>query len=121
MIIFYTALMDIDESVVDAAIIDGCGLWKMYTKVKIPMIINIIVAELVILVNGTLKAFDVSYILTGGGPGTATELVATYMYKTAFTMTKYGQASAMAVFLAVESLLAVGIVRLVGNKLQQKY
>ena len=67
MIIFYTALMDIDESVVDAAIIDGCGLWKMYTKVKIPMIINIIVAELVILVNGTLKAFDVSYILTGGG------------------------------------------------------
>lgn len=121
MIIFYTALMDIDGAVVEAAIIDGCGWWKMHTQVKIPMIMNIIIAELVILVNGTLKAFDVSYILTGGGPGTATELVSTYMYKTAFTMTKFGLGSSMAVFLAVESLIAVGIVRFVGNKLQEKY
>lgn len=121
MIIFYTALMDIDAAVVEAAVIDGCGWWKMHTKVKIPMIMNIIVAELVILVNGTLKAFDVSYILTGGGPGTATELVSTYMYKTAFTMTKFGEGSAMAVFLAVESLVAVAIVRFVGNRLQKRY
>lgn len=121
MIIFYSALMDIDESVVEAAIIDGCGWWKLHTQVKFPMIINIIIAELVILVNGTLKAFDVSYILTGGGPGTATELVSTYMYKTSFTMTKFGQGSAMAVFLAVESLIAVGIVRYIGNRLQKKY
>lgn len=121
MIIFYSALMDIDSAVVEAAIIDGCGWFKLHTKVKIPMIMNIVVAELVILVNGTLKAFDVSYILTGGGPGTATELVSTYMYKTAFTMMKFGEGSAMAVFLAIESLIAVGIVRYVGNKLQQKY
>ena len=85
------------------------------------MIMNIIIMELVLLINGTLKAFDISYILTKGGPGTTTELVATYMYKTSFGMAKFGVGSAMSVFLAVESLLAVGIVRYIGKKLQQKY
>lgn len=121
MIIFYSALMDVDESVVEAAIVDGCGWWKLHTKIKIPMIMNIIVMELVLLINGTLKAFDISYILTKGGPGTTTELVVTYMYKTSFGMAKFGVGSAMAVFLAVESLAAVGIVRYIGNKLQQRY
>ena len=99
MLIFYSALMDIDTSVIEAAIVDGCGWWKLHTKIKIPMII----------------------ILTKGGPGTTTELVATYMYKTSFGMTKLGLGSAMSVFLALESLLAVGIVRYIGNKLQKKY
>ena len=121
MLIFYSGLMDIDTSVVEAAIVDGCGWWKLHTKIKIPMIMNIVMMELVLLVNGTLKAFDISYILTKGGPGTTTELVATYMYKTSFGMTKYGSGSAMAVFLAAESLLAVGLVRFIGGKLQKKY
>lgn len=121
MLIFYSGLMDIDASVVEAAIVDGCGWWKLHTQIKIPMIMNIIIMELVLLINGTLKAFDISYILTKGGPGTTTELVATYMYKTSFGMAKFGVGSAMSVFLAVESLLAVGIVRYIGKKLQQKY
>ena len=121
MLIFYSGLMDIDTSVVEAAIVDGCGWWKLHTKIKIPMIMNIVMMELVLLVNGTLKAFDISYILTKGGPGTTTELVATYMYKTSFGMTKYGLGSAMAVFLAAESLLAVELVRFIGGKLQKKY
>ncbi len=121
MLIFYSGLMDIDASVVEAAIVDGCGWWKLHTQIKIPMIMNIIIMELVLLINGTLKAFDISYILTKGGPGTTTELVATYMYKTSFGMAKFGVGSAMSVFLAVESLLAVGIVRYIGKKQQQKY
>lgn len=69
MLIFYSGLMDIDASVVEAAIVDGCGWWKLHTQIKIPMIMNIIIMELVLLINGTLKAFDISYILTKGGPG----------------------------------------------------
>lgn len=121
MLIFYSGLMDIDISVVEAAIVDGCGWWKLHTRIKIPMIMNIIVMELILLVNGTLKAFDISYILTKGGPGTATELVATYMYKTSFGMAKFGSGSAMSVFLAVESLLAVMLVRYIGDRLKRKY
>lgn len=119
MIIFYSALKDIDESVVEAAAIDGCTWLQLHTKIKIPMISNIIVMVAVLLVSGTLRGFDVSYILTAGGPGTASELIATYMYKTAFGSAKYGQASAMAVFLIVESLLAVFLVRRLGDRIQR--
>ena len=119
MIIFYSALKDIDESVVEAASIDGCSWWQLHTKIKIPMITNIVVMVAVLLVSGTLKGFDISYILTKGGPGTSSELVATYMYKTAFGSVKYGLASAMAVFMIVESLIAVFLVKRLGAMFQK--
>lgn len=119
MIIFYSALKDVDKSVVEAAALDGCNWWQLHTKVKIPMISNIIVMVTVLLVSGTLKGFDISYILTKGGPGTSSELVATYMYKTAFSSSKFGLASAMAVFLIIECLLAVALVRFIGSKVQK--
>ena len=112
MVIFYSAFMNISKDVVEAAYLDGCNWFQQYRYIKLPLIKNIFFVVLVILVNGTLKGFDVSYILTSGGPGNATELVATYMYKTAFSMSSFGYGSALAVFILLESLVAVGIVRL---------
>ncbi len=112
MVIFYSAFMNISRDVVEAAYLDGCNRFQQYRYIRLPLIKNIFFVVLVILVNGTLKGFDVSYILTNGGPGNATELVATYMYKTAFSMSKFGYGSALAVFILLESLAAVGIVRL---------
>jgi len=57
-----------------------------------------------------LRGFDIPYLLTNGGPGQASELVTTYMYKTAFTSTNYGYASTLAVFIVVECLLAVALI-----------
>ena len=111
MVIFYSAFMNISQDVVEAAYLDGCTWLQQYRYIKLPLIKNMFFVVLVILVNGTLKGFDVSYILTGGGPGSASELVATYMYKTAFSMSKFGYGSALAVFILIESLIAVGIVR----------
>ena len=112
MVIFYSAFMTISNDVVEAAYIDGCTWSQQYRYIKLPMIRNIFFVALVFVINGTLKGFDVSYILTGGGPGNASELVATYLYKTAFNSTKFGYGSALSVFLLAESLLAVGLVRL---------
>lgn len=111
MVIFYSAFMALSQDVVEAAYIDGCTWGQQYRYIKLPMIKNIFFVVLVIVVNGTLKGFDVSYILTSGGPGSASELVATYMYKTAFNSTQFGYGSALSVFLLIESLMAVGIVR----------
>lgn len=111
MVIFYSAFMAISKDVVEAAYIDGCTWWQQYIHIKLPMIQTIFFTVLVILVNGTLKGFDVSYILTAGGPGNASELVATYMYKTAFNSTNFGYGSAISVFLLLESLIAVNLVR----------
>ena len=84
------------------------------------MIKNIFFVVLVLLVNGTLKGFDISYILTSGGPGTSSELVATYLYKTAFSSMKYGYGSTIAVFLVIECLLAVGIVRFIAGRVERE-
>lgn len=113
MVIFYSAYMAIPKDMVEAAYIDGCNWIQQYRYIKLPMIKPIFFVVLVILINGTLKGFDVSYILTNGGPGTASELVATYMYKMAFNSTRFGYGSALSVFLLIESLLAVGIVRFI--------
>ena len=120
MVIFYSAFMAIDHEVIEAAFIDGCTWWKQYWYVRLPMIKPIFFTVVVILVNGTLKSFDVPYILTNGGPGTASELVATYLYKVSFNSTKFGYGSALSVFLLVESLIAVGIIRFIGNRSEKR-
>ena len=112
MVVFYSAFMAISNDVVEAAYIDGCTWGQQYRYIKLPMIKNIFFVVLVIVINGTLKSFDVSYILTNGGPGSASELVATYTYKTAFSSIQFGYGSALSVFLLVESLVAVGIIRI---------
>lgn len=117
MVIFYSAFMALPQDVEEAAYIDGCTWFQQYLHIKLPMIRNIFIVVIVMLVNGTLKGFDVSYILTYGGPGNASELMATYMYKTAFNATRFGYGSAMAVFILIVSMVAVGLTRLLQIKL----
>lgn len=111
MVIYLTAFLTIDQDVLDAAAIDGANWWQQYVSIKFPMIKGIILVTIVLLISGTLKAFDVSYILTGGGPGSSSELVSTYLYKVMFSSAHFGYGSAIAVFLVVECLVIVAILR----------
>ncbi len=113
MVIFYSAFMNVSKEVLESAYLDGCNWFQQLIYIKMPLIKNIFFMVLIILINGCLKGFDVSYILTKGGPGNASELVSTYMYKTAFSMSKFGYGSTLGVFIMAESLLAVGIVQLI--------
>ena len=111
MVIFYSALVGVSEDVLEAATIDGCGWFRQYFEIKLPMIKGVCGLALVMLINGTLKAFEMPYVLTNGGPGTSSEMVSTYMYRTAFSKMNYGYASTVAVFLLLECLVGVSIVR----------
>jgi raffinose/stachyose/melibiose transport system permease protein len=111
MVIFYTAFMALPRDVEEAAYIDGCTWSQQYIFIKLPMIFNVFFVVFVIVVNGTLKGFDVPYILTHGGPGMSSELMATYMYKIAFRSTYFGYGSALSVFILFVSLVAVGLLR----------
>ena len=116
MVILYSGLTSIPQEVVEAAYIDGCGWFKQHLYIKLPMIKGVFGVVLVMLISGTLKSFEMPYVLTNGGPGTASEMIATYMYKTAFQTMRYGYSSAMAVFLMLECLIAVRIVNLFTHK-----
>jgi raffinose/stachyose/melibiose transport system permease protein len=111
MVIYYAAFVAINHDIIEAAVIDGCNWWQQYIYMRFPLIKGIFFITVVMLVSGTLKGFDVPYILTNGGPGASSELVSTYMYKVAFNSVNYGYGSAIAVFLVVECLLIVTLIR----------
>ncbi|WP_130860255.1 carbohydrate ABC transporter permease [Gracilibacillus phocaeensis] len=116
MVIFYAALIAIPEEIIEAAKIDGASGMKMLRFIKMPLIKPIFITCVVLVLNGSLKAFDVPYLLTQGGPGTSSELTITYMYKQAFTSLSYGYGSAIAVFIAALSFLVIIIIFLFSRK-----
>lgn len=106
MVVFYTAIVSIDNKVLEAASIDGASSRQTLFHIKFPLMRGIIINCIVLAVVGTLKAFDGPYIMTNGGPGYSTELLSIYMYKRAFNMMDYGYSSALAVLLVVICIVA---------------
>jgi raffinose/stachyose/melibiose transport system permease protein len=120
MVIFYAALLSIDSSVYEAAKIDGANELKILFKIKIPMIKDILLLTSTMCLTGALRGFDIPYLLTNGGPGNASELLSTYMYKQAFTNNQYGYGSSLAVFIIIESIIIVVILRRIFGKSEGK-
>ena len=109
MVIFYAALIGVPDELGEAARIDGASLFQEYWHVRIPYIKPVIIANCLLVLKGSLRSFEFSYLLTHGGPGNASELMTTYMYKQAFTSMKYGYGSAVAIMIVVICLI-VGVV-----------
>ena len=107
MVIFYAALVSLDPSVYEAAKVDGASELQILFKIKMPLIKDIILLTLTMCLTGALRGFDIPFLLTSGGPGNASELMSTYMYKKAFSSNQYGYGSALAVFIIIESILVV--------------
>lgn len=116
LVIIYSGLMAIPPDVTESARIDGAKGFKLFWYIKLPYIKEVLAVAIIMAVNGLLKAFDIPFITTNGGPGSSSELLTTYMYKTAFSSTRYGYGSAIAVFIALESILAVCILRKIFTK-----
>jgi raffinose/stachyose/melibiose transport system permease protein len=108
MVIFYSALIAIPKEIEEAATIDGVNGWQLIRYIKLPSISHVISLALIMCTTGALRGFDIPYII--GVPGSSTELVTTYMYKMAFSSIQYGYGSTIAVFIVLESLVAVAII-----------
>lgn len=105
-LILYAALQNIDMSVVEAAMIDGAGWFRRAVSVIIPQIAPQITMVTAVTLIGGFAVFDVVYVMTGGGPGHASEVLATYTYKTAFQQNEAGYGSALAVLITILSLVS---------------
>lgn len=102
MLILYSGVKSVPEEVIESAKIDGASEVQTARYITIPMIKPIMKVSTVFAVTGSLKIFDLIYVLTNGGPAHATEVPTTLMISMLFSRNKYGLGSAMAVFVIVE-------------------
>ncbi len=112
MVILYAGLLAIPRELEEAARIDGASSWQLFRHIRFRHIRPVWYTCLVLAVTYGLRGFDIPYLLTNGGPGQASELLTTYMYKSAFTSTDFGYASSISVFIVVECLVAIGLIAL---------
>ncbi|MDF2815708.1 MAG: binding-protein-dependent transport system inner rane component, partial [Paenibacillus sp.] len=107
MIIFIAALQNISPEINDAAQIDGVGPARKLFTITLPMIWDTIKVVIVLCISGSLKAFDLIYVMTGGGPAHTTELLASYMYNSTFNVYRFGFGSAISTAIIILSLLLI--------------
>ena len=99
MAMFLAGLRGIDNEILKAAQIDGASNWNLYRRIVIPLLRPAFLSSFVILSHLAVKSYDLIIALTGGGPGRATELPATFMYSYTFTRNSMGIGAASAVIM----------------------
>lgn len=108
MIIYLAGLQSIDESLYEAAEIDGAKGWKLFRKITWPLLSPSTFFVVMMLVINSFKVFDLVYLMTNGGPGTSSTMLSQYIYNQAFISWNYGKSSAAAMILfVIVSLLTV--------------
>ncbi len=119
-IIVIAGLQALPSEVLEASKIDGANWWQHILFVKLPMIRSILLIALLMRLIDVFRALEVMFILTGGGPGRATELLSLHIYNRAFDTQQLGYASAISVLLIViVFLLSLGIL-MMGNPMKEK-
>lgn len=114
MVIYLANLQTIPGDLYEAASIDGAGKWQQFKSVTFPLLAPSITINVVLSSIGTLKAFDIIYVTTKGGPYYATETMTTLLFSTAFTKSSFGYGTAMGVvmFLFVFAISLIQILLL---------
>ena len=108
MALFLAGLRSVDQEIIKAAQVDGIPTWRIYSSIIIPSMAAIFLSAFIVLAHLAIKSFDLVIALTGGGPGYATDLPATYMYTMAFSRGNIGQAASSAmVMMAVVFAIVV--------------
>jgi multiple sugar transport system permease protein len=95
MIILLTGLQNIPHELHEAAAIDGAGALSRFWRITLPLLRPSIFLAFVIGMLNSITSFDLVYVMTGGGPGRATEILVTYIYKLGFVQTRFDDAAAV--------------------------
>jgi len=103
ILVLYAGLNTVDPSQIEAAQIDGAGVFTLLFRIMLPAIRPLIVFVLAVRVMDAFRFFDQIYVLTSGGPGTATETITMYTCALAFRLLEIGKASALGVLTLIVS------------------
>lgn len=107
--LFVSGIKGIPQDTISAARIDGANTWQVFVHIILPQLKNTINAVLIYTLANAFKVFDLVFVMTGGGPGRLTNVLASLSYETIFDYHEYGEGSAIAVLMTV-ILLAISLV-----------
>jgi len=107
VIILLAALQTFPGNMYKAAEVDGAGAWQRFWRVTLPMLRPAILVALILRTLGAFRVYDIIYVLTGGGPANATDVLSYYVYEQAFIDFHIGYASAVAYLTTIAMALII--------------
>jgi len=116
-VLLLAGLQNIERSLYEAAQMDGATAWRQFTGITLPLLKPALLVALVFRTVDAFRVFDVIYVMTGGGPGTATEPIALYTFSALLENLRFGFGSALSVIIfTVTFVLALVAIRLMGRR-----
>ena len=109
IVLYVSALNNVDQSLVEAAEVDGATKFQCFWKIKWPQIMPTTLYILVITTINSFQCFALIQLLTSGGPNHSTDTIMYYIYYNAFKLYRYGYGNAMGVILAIAIAILSGI------------
>ena len=116
LVLFIAGAQKIPVELYEAIATDGGGRFRQFRWVTLPQLRGEVVLAAIVTAIGALSAFDIVFVMTGGGPGVATIVPGLLVYQLAFTSDQVGQASALAVVLSLLVLAVITAIRLLGRE-----
>ena len=115
-VLLLAGLQSIDRSLYEAARMDGAGWWRQLTAITLPLLRPALLVAFIFRTLDAFRVFDVIYVMTGGGPGTATEPIALLTFRMLLQNLRFGFGAALSIIVFVVSfVLAVVFIRVLGR------
>ena len=108
MVVYFAALRQTPEDQIEASVLEGCSFWQQFKYIYYPNIKTTMKLMFIMIIIFSFMTFDYVYLLTGGGPARATEMLSTYA-NSYFTTFQTGKAAAVAFIMSMFGLLAASI------------
>lgn len=105
-VVFLAGLQNVSRDLIEAATLDGANAWRRFWDVTVPQMANVVTVVTALMLIGGFSVFDIIWVMTQGGPANATEVIATYAYREAFTQNHVGYASTLTLVITVITLIA---------------
>ncbi len=109
MLFALAGLFSMPQEPIEAAYIDGASRWQIFRHIELPLLRPMIILSVMFRAIDASKTFDIVHVLTGGGPGTSTELISVFAYRTSFVSWDLGIGAAICLIIAFVSLLIAAL------------
>ena len=120
-IIFLANMQRLSHEMIEAAILDGASEFQIMKQIVWPNLFPIAIVCSILAITGSLKSFDLIWVMTEGGPSNYTEVMASVMYKQSMVYFKYGYAAALSIITISAGVLLILFMRKVTKKYAQVY